>query len=89
MTITYVTYLKFYFILLSFHQFVINLVCIIRKKKTSGSTVRAVPPSKSFKPHVTETSSDEENIRRPSPPQLAQQSKATRSVHQTCTSRMH
>lgn len=50
---------------LVFNQFVIN-VLTNRQKRKPPSTARAVPPPKrKVRPHLTDTSSDEENIRRP------------------------
>lgn len=61
-----------------------NLSFINREKKTSVSKCRAIRPAKrKAMLRLIESSSDEENISRPSPPrpQPAQQRKTTRSVH--------
>ncbi|KAI3353200.1 hypothetical protein L3Q82_019760 [Scortum barcoo] len=66
----------------SYKRFGFNLYFIVREKKTSVSSGRAVRPAKrKAMLCMIETSSDEENISRPPHLQPARQIKTTRSVH--------
>lgn len=70
-----------FFIPIIFNQFVLYIVFIIRAKRRTASTARGVLPAKrKARLLLTDTSSDEENIRRPFPSCLK-----TRFVYHTTT----